>query len=127
MRVWGEGQIERFDIGVAGAYVGRLDREFGGREDVFAFGEDALKAVDGGVFDDVVRGLLVVALAVEGMDAILVVRAATPARGFVFKLRDGHEEFAAEREGENVVVQAMGSIAARHDDEGEGGVCAQDA
>ena len=127
MRVWGEGHIERFDIGVAGAYVGRLDHRFGGGEDVFAFGEDALKAVGGGVFDDVVRGLLVVALAVEGMDAILVVCAAAPAGGFVFKLRDDHEEFAAEGEGENVVVQAMASIAARHGDEGEGGVCAQNA
>ena len=127
MWVWGEGHVEGFDVGVAGAYVCRLDCEFGGWEDVFAFGEDALKAVGGGVFDDVVRGLLVVALAVEGMDAILVVRAAAPAGGFVFKLRDDHEEFAAEREGEDVVVQAVGSITARHGDEGEGGVCAQDA
>ena len=69
---------------------------------------------------------LVVALTLEGVDTILVVGVAAPTCGFVLELGDGHDEFAAEGEGEDVIGQAVASVAAGHGDEGEGGVLAQD-
>ena len=85
-----------------------------------------MEAVGGGVFDEVMRGFLVVALAMEGVDTIFVVGVAAPTWGFVLELRDGQDEFAAEGEGEDVISQAVASVAAGHGDEREGGVLAQD-
>ena len=83
-----------------------------------------MEVVGSGVFDEVMCGFLVVALTMEGVDTILVVGVAAPTWGFVLELRDGHDEFAAEGEGEDVIIQAVTSVAAGHGDEREGGVLA---